>query len=216
VVVLDMDGVILCSNHVKGAAMLALFEREPAAVRERIDAWNRANGGVRRDDKLRHIVTRILGRPCDDATLEGYLARYAHELEGALDRATLVPGIDAFLAAGGHVFYVSSSAPEDELREQLARRGLAAHFAHAFGADTPKAEALRQVRRRHPRADIVFFGDALGDLEATRDAADARVGFVGVVCERDNFGDRPVVKLENFRSPVEIDAALRRGLAAAA
>jgi phosphoglycolate phosphatase-like HAD superfamily hydrolase len=214
VVVLDMDGVILQSNAVKGEAMVALFADQPQDVRARIDAWNRAHGGVRRDDKLRHILSDILGHRSDDDAVAGYLDRYARALKGAIDRAPLVPGIDAFLAGGRHVFYVSSSAPEDELREQLARRGLAPYVARAFGADTPKPRALRAVRARHPQADIVFFGDAVADLQATRDAPETCVAFVGVTCEQDHFGDRDIARIADFHDIEAVDRAWARALQA--
>ena len=78
-----------------------------------------------------------------------------------------------------------------------------------FGASTPKAAALVQVRKESG-SEPVFFGDSLPDLEAAREAA---VSFVGVVFEHDGFGDVPVIKLKDFTSPDHvqnsIDAAIR-------
>lgn len=211
-IVLDLDGVILKSNFIKHKAMLSLFDDHPSK-RARISAYNLANGGVRRDHKLRHILTYILETPPTAGMLAHYLTRYAVALEHQLALAPLVDGVKDFLAGGKHPFYVSSSAPEAEVHEQLARRGLVSYFTAIFGADTPKVSALRQVTARHPGMVPIFFGDAVGDWEA---ACAAGVKFIAVVCERDNFTGRPVTKLTDFSSLETVYASIQSALIAPA
>jgi phosphoglycolate phosphatase-like HAD superfamily hydrolase len=200
-IVLDLDGVILRSNAVKRRAMIRLFSghAEHAAA---IDAYVTANAGVRRDHKIIHILHGLLGLPADAATVERYLARYDMELAAELAAVALVPGVAALLARDGYRFYVCSSAPEEEVRAQLDRRGLTHRFAAVFGAATQKAEALRRIRERHPGSAITFFGDSPLDFEAARAAG---VPFVGIVGERDDFGDLPVTRLADFTDLEALD-----------
>ena len=95
------------------------------------------------------------------------------------------------------------------MRDQLGRRGLHAHFAAVYGGDTPKADALREIVRRHPGAEMVFFGGSIGDREAAREAG---VAFVAVVSERDNFPAQGVTKLVDFARPAAIEVALKAAL----
>jgi phosphoglycolate phosphatase-like HAD superfamily hydrolase len=196
-IVLDLDGVVLQTNFVKHSAMLSLFEVDDCRKTE-ISEYILANGGVRRDHKILHILRTILKNPESEHALPRYLQAYSAKLERALPAAPLVPGIKEFVQNSGYTFYISSSAPEPEIDLQLRSRGLAEFFEVAFGASTPKSEALSTVRTKWPRWPPVFFGDSVGDLEA---AAAAHAPFVAVICERDNFQGVPVRKLRDFTSP---------------
>lgn len=206
--VLDLDGVIVQSNHIKYVAMLALFSEH---VREysAIDTYIAANYGVRRDHKFAHILGSILRIEPTDALIADYLARYDTRLTPLLHDAPLIPGIDRFLAHARHCFYVSSSAPDSEVKDQLAHRRLAQHFQSIYGAATPKADALRQVQRLHSGQVPIFFGDSPGDWEAAKEAG---VAFVGVTGERDNFPSQTIVKLRDFSSAEATNAAIHAAL----
>lgn len=188
--------------------MLSLFA-EHTTLRERISEYILRRGGVPRRDKLAGILREVLGVPVDAALLSGYLERYAAALAHELAATSLVEGVASFIRRCGGPLYVSSSAPEAEVRDQLGRRGLHAHFAAVYGGDTPKADALREIVRRHPGAETVFFGDSIGDWEAAREAG---VAFVAVVSERDNFPAQGVTKLVDFAVPARIEAALQAAL----
>jgi phosphoglycolate phosphatase-like HAD superfamily hydrolase len=209
-IVLDLDGVIVKSNIAKHDAMLSLFEGHPEK-RNQVSSYILANGGVRRDHKLRHILTKIFEVKLAEDTLSSYLFEYAHKLESLLAAAPLVEGVEDFLANRDHSFnfYVSSSAPEAEVKDQLSRRGLAGHFKAVFSANTPKEIALRQVSSRHPGQITVFFGDSVGDWNAAREAG---VAFVAVISERDNFAGLPVTKLSDFMSIPAVLSAINAAL----
>ena len=204
--VLDLDGVILRSNDVKRRAMVRLFA-DYVDHTGAIDAYVSANAGVRRDHKVIHILDRILGLAADAPTVARYLVRYDAELGIELASVALVPGVETLLARAGYRFYVCSSAPDEEVRAQLDRRGLANRFAGVFGAATPKAEALREIRQRHPTSSITFFGDSPLDYEAARTAG---VPFVAIVGERDDFAGLPVVRQADFSDLGALDALDRR------
>jgi len=208
VVVLDLDGVIIKSNFVKHRAMLAMFNDYPDK-RTAVDAYILNNGGVARRDKLVAILETIIGIDATQERLARYLALYAQRLESSLAAAPLVEGVLEFVSRGSHAFYVSSSAPENEVRDQLVRSGLFHRFAEVYGGRTPKSEALKEISRRHPFQPIIFFGDSLGDLEAARAAGTA---FVGVTNERNNFKDLEVVELRDFASMEAIDLAIEAAI----
>lgn len=208
VVVLDLDGVIVKSNFLKHRAMLSMFA-EYSGKQDAISDYILGNGGVSRRDKLVEILETIIGIKATQERLAHYLDRYAKCLEAGLAAAQLVEGVKGFITQGDHIFYVSSTAPEEEVREQLLRNALLHRFAEVYGSHIPKVEALLKIVERHPREELVFFGDSLGDLRAAREAG---VAFVGVTNERDNFEGLEVVKLENFESLRSVDRAMRAAL----
>jgi len=208
VVVLDLDGVIIKSNLLKYKAMLAMFADYPDKLAA-VDAYILGNGGVARRDKLVVILESIVGVEATQARLTQYLEQYAKNLEVSLAAAPLVEGVKEFIARGNHAFYVSSTAPEDEVREQLARNDLLHYFLKIYGSRTPKAIALAEISDQHAAQEVVFFGDSLGDLDAARATG---VAFVGVSNERDNFTGLDVVKLDAFDSPEAVENAMRAAI----
>jgi len=204
--VFDLDGVIVKTNLVKHAAMLSLFADHPEQ-QGAISEFILANGGVPRRDKLAHLLQRHLRTEPTDALLSEYLRRYAVQLEHQLAVAPMVEGVGEFIASYPGTCYVCSSAPEVEVHEQVSRRSLGRHFASVYGGATPKPDALRAIAASHPNRSVVFFGDSVGDYEASRQAC---VAFVGVVCERDNFQGLPVIKLRDFAHRETVEQAMRR------
>ena len=193
-IVLDMDGVLLRTNDAKYRAMLELFERYPAKTAE-ISQFILRNGGVPRAEKLKYILESIIGVVASEAAVDEYLVKYEHSLEGALSAAPFVAGVKEFLSSCGCPLYLCSSAPASEVARQLSARRLESYFAEVFDGRTPKDEALERIANRHGRKGTVFFGDSVGDLAA---ALSARVPFVAVVAEWDNFSGRPVVRVRDF------------------
>lgn len=208
-VVLDLDGVIVKTNFVKHAAMLSLFDDFPEQ-RGPISEFILSNGGVPRREKLAHLLQHVLRARPADALLSEYLRRYAKALEQQLAVAPMVEGVRDFIADCATARYVCSSAPEAEVQEQIARRSLAPHFIAVYGGSTPKSHALRFIAAKHASRSVVFFGDSVGDYEA---ACEAAVAFVGVVCERDNFQDMPVVKLKDFTHRPAVEQAMHQSVA---
>lgn len=208
-VVFDLDGVIVKTNLVKYAAMLSLFADHPEQ-QGAIGEFILENGGVPRRDKLAHLLQNNLRIEPTDALLSEYLRRYAIQLEYHLAVAPMVEGVGEFIARYPGTHYVCSSAPEAEVHEQVSRRSLGRHFAAVYGGATPKPDALRAIAASHPNQPVVFFGDSVGDYEAS---CQAGVAFVGVVCERDNFQGIPVVKLRDFAHRGTVEQSMLRAVA---
>lgn len=203
-VVFDLDGVIVKTNFVKHAAMVSLFADHPDQ-QGAISEFILSNGGVPRRAKLAHLLQHALRTEPTEALLSEYLHRYAAQLEHQLAAAPMVEGVAQFIAHYPASRYVCSSAPEAEVHQQVSRRALGSHLAAIYGGNTPKSDALRAIAASHSNQPVVFFGDSVGDYEASFKAG---VAFVGVVCERDNFKGMPVVKLRDFAHRATVEQAM--------
>jgi phosphoglycolate phosphatase-like HAD superfamily hydrolase len=209
VLAFDMDGVLFDTEGVKLGAFRDAFAplcRDDAQL-EQIGGYNAAHRGVPRGEKIRHLLTAVLGESVD---LEAEVsARYARLLEERLRACGPVGGVPEFLARVAAIRYVVSSAPEGEIRSNLRRHGLSDAFREVYGHPWSKVSALRDLVERHRGARVLFFGDAPVDRDA---AAAAGVAFAAVnpnaalaatVCEFfDDFS-----ALDRARIDLLVDAA---------
>lgn len=194
--VFDMDGVLLDSNEIKHEAMLRLFDVDSES-RLAIDRYNRRAGGVPRNEKFAHIWTEILGRDFNEEVQRTLGQEYERSLEDNLWRADLLPGIVDFIAHSGCQCFVCTSAPVEEAKALLKRKAVVDLFQQVFGAPMPKPAALAAIAAQSGSLanQVVFFGDAMADLQAARTAG---ASFIGVTGDRDNFGSEEIPKIAGF------------------
>jgi phosphoglycolate phosphatase-like HAD superfamily hydrolase len=167
--VFDFDGVLLDSNPAKTLALRTALTGEPNERVEAFVRWHRDNGGVSRYEKLRRYFEDEAPRPDAAGALQRAVEVFAAVARRELHDCPLVPGVEGLLAglrASGVACVVVSGADEVEVREELARRGLASGFEGIFGSPTPKERHFeRLVERGWLRGDAVSFGDAELDMQ---------------------------------------------------
>ena len=172
-VVFDFDGVLVESVSVKTEAFRSLFSPEGPEVAARIVAYHLAHGGVSRMEKFRYAYEHILRRPLFASELQALSDRFKQLVFDGVLRAPWVPGaLDALEAVQcrGWLAFVVSGTPEDELRDLVARRGVARFFAGVYGSPATKSELLRRMLDGHglQRGHTLMVGDALTDYEAAK------------------------------------------------
>lgn len=199
--ILDFDGVVLESAHIKTRAFERLFDGDRRAVDYHLE-----HAGISRYEKFRHIRTEILGlehTPADDERLGAEFSRLV--LEEVL-ACPFVPGARELLERrGGQTpLFVASGTPQDELRHIVGQRDISAAFAGVFGTPDTKDEITRRVLAGAgvEPAQAIFVGDAMTDLLAARETG---VPFVGRAAagEPDPFGEHDVLRVADM---AELDA----------
>ena len=179
VLVFDFDGVLLESVDVKDEAFRELFPDTTAEQRQAVYDFHRATPGIHRRVKVGRILTEVLNRPADEATVDSALERFREIVWERLMNCPEVPGVRAFLEAHDHLpKYVVSAAPHEELRELARARGFTRYFRDVLGSPPGKAELLGWILQQEGVApsDTTMYGDKLADFRA---AEDVGVHFVG-------------------------------------
>ncbi len=168
-IIFDFDGVMIESVDVKTWAFAQLFKDEPAQVGA-IVRYHKANGGISRMAKIRHIYADILRRPLPEELFERLCGRYAALVVERVKACPFVPGALEFLKAHAGQFdlYVVSGTPHEEIQAIVRDRGLTKFFKGVYGTPRSKGAWVKQILRTSgcggPQALVV--GDALADHEA--------------------------------------------------
>lgn len=181
-VLFDFDGVLVESARIKTDAFRVIYAGQPPDVLARIVAYHKANAGISRVVKIRHVEREFLGRPGDDGTVAALSARYSDAVVGKVVAAPPVAGADDFLARfkGRLRMFVISGTPEAELVSIVAARGLGDTFTAVRGSPALKPDIGRDLAARYglDMARTVFVGDATTDFDAAHDLGCAFVGRV--------------------------------------
>lgn len=183
-VLLDFDGVIVQSVHLKTNAFLQIYADEDPTKLAALLAYQRAHGGVTRRVKFRYFEERIFRRAADDARIEELSRRYTSLVHDAVLACPLVEGAAEFLSIvyGRTHLHVVSGTPAEELADIVLRRGLTPYFASVRGAPESKPEVFRNIvcRGRYAPGEVLAIGDATTECEA---AAALGIPFLGIVPE---------------------------------
>ena len=179
--VLDFDGVILESVDLKTKAMRRLFADHPAHL-DAIARYHTDNAGMSRYDKFRHFYETLFREPLPDEEMNRLDRAFGALVAGEIDVCPFVAGAPAFLEARAAELplFIASGTPQPELRDIVARRGLAPLFAGVYGSPASKAHHLRAIaaQLQTPPATLLFVGDGRQDFDA---AAEVGSRFIGRV-----------------------------------
>jgi HAD superfamily hydrolase (TIGR01549 family) len=199
-VAFDFDGVILESADIKTNAFAELFAAHPEHV-ESIVALHLEQQGISRFDKFRQIHDEILQLPLSDERERELGERFSEIVFAQLERCAFVNGAQELLAALAPEvpLYVASGTPEEELRDLVARREIAHHFAGVHGTPRGKPEILREILANHSleTTELLFVGDATSDLEAAIEVGTPFVARVAVG-ELDQFADPTLFRVDDM------------------
>ena len=168
VAVLDFDGTLIDSNSLKYNAFFKLFPEYPESeniVRSVLGEIFEAS----RYDILAEIVFRYKCRRPDQNLLSVKNLAQAYNrlvLDGA-KHCRLIPGAQEaldFLSSRVRL-YVSSTTPEDSLKEIIDFRGWTDYFVDIFGYPRKKSETLAGIigREKVESSSVMVIGDGASD-----------------------------------------------------
>jgi len=173
VIVFDFDGTLIDSNRLKYDAFFKLFPDDAhhsRTVREVLAQIGEAS----RYEIIEKILTRLDdGQTVLQRDVNELAERYnAIVIDGA-KRCSEMPGAEQTLKslAAAYRLYVSSTTPENPLKEIICFRKWTAYFAGIFGYPNKKGATLRRILETE-NVDVkavLVVGDGESDREAARE-----------------------------------------------
>ena len=187
VIILDFDGVLIESNHVKDRVFETVFAAHPRHLSQ-IMSYHRATTAIR-FEKFRHIYQAILKEPYPPQEATRLAAEFSRlSVEGSI-ACPWVKGAEVFLKefAGRVPMYLASINPPADLDAVLQGRHIGSFFKGVFTASASKAGILQEILRAEGAGgrEAVFVGDTRSDHAS---ALEAGVPFVGRQAQSDLSG----------------------------
>lgn len=173
--VLDCDGVILNSNHLKIDAYFATainFGANEQQAQALVD-YHIKLGGISRFVKFQYFLSDILQQPVRQQDVDTLLADFGREVRRRLASCEIAPGLADLRAASADAnWMVISGGDQLELRAIFEERDIAHWFdAGIFGSPDNKDEILaRELQAGNIRQPALFLGDSRYDHQASTGA----------------------------------------------
>lgn len=172
VVILDFDGVIIESNHIKDEVFDELFRRFPAQYENAL-AYHRTHVSVSRFRKFDYLLEQ-LGRTGDEDLKRQLLADFSSRTLEKLKTVSFVNGAMDFLKEmkRHYPLYLASVTPIQDLEIILEHLHLTSYFKKVYGCPPwTKIDAVQDILSREnclPR-HAVLVGDSYGDQRTARE-----------------------------------------------
>lgn len=203
-IILDFDGVILESNHIKDEAFRHVFSGYPHHLDE-IMQYHQDFLGIIRFKKFKHITESILHETYTPELERNLARRFSDYALGHLISCSYVKGAKEFLDffyTKYPLFLVSANPPQD-LDYVLRSKSLDRYFKKVYATDE-KAQAIEDILRNNQwkPQEVIFIGDSWLDYQSCQQA---KVNFLG----RDSGSFKSLTELKVFSDLEEIQNYLK-------
>ena len=169
----DVDGVLIDSLDVKGAAFADVFDDIPGSRQVVID-YHLTHGGVTRSEKISNLFQLLTGNQATDDEIRGRVDRFRDVVEQRVTAAPEILGVTDMLTTWFDrcPLFAVSATPEDELISIFGARGLSRFFISIHGWPPRKSVTISAVAKAHgliPSRSILL-GDSYEDFVAAKES----------------------------------------------
>lgn len=177
-IILDFDGVLVESNHIKDRAFEAVFADHPTHLAS-IIAYHHATTAIR-FEKFKYVYEHILKLPYSDAVEQRLGYAFSRFCVSQVSTCPQVAGADAFLQHfhGRTPLFLVTINPKADLDIILEKRDLKKYFKAVYPVTGSKRQAIDDIIKNEgiDQTQAVFIGDSQGDADSARAAG---VDFIG-------------------------------------
>jgi phosphoglycolate phosphatase-like HAD superfamily hydrolase len=180
--IFDFDGVIVDSIEIKTNAFAQLYHEFGMKVVEKVINHHYQNGGMSRFEKFKYYHHNFLGREIDKNEVCQLSIKFSDLVVNDVVNSHEIQGVDEFLklfCTGDKLCVINSATPKGEMKKIIELRHQTKYFSKIYGSPSSKFNNLMnalEFYNAHPK-DTIFFGDALADLNASKDAG---IDFIAV------------------------------------
>ncbi len=202
-IILDFDGVIAESVHIKSSAFSDLYKSYGEDIVKRVVKHHEANGGMSRYKKIRYYHETFLDINLSDQEINHIANQFSNYVVDRIVKSQYVPNALEFIkqSYGNYKLFISTGTPTSEMKNILKLKRIMNFFTGVYGSPALKNEHVNVICAQYNlKADeLLFFGDSITDLKA---AAEYRIKFILRLHEHNKkyFHNYSGQKINNFKS----------------
>lgn len=169
VIILDFDGTMVDSNHIKDNAFDKIFSDWPTHKKTMMK-WHLSSNTIDRREKFCYFVEEVLDMSGNEKLINKLTDRFSILTKKLIIQCPFVEGVKDFLDYFHNkaVLFLVSATPQDELIEITLARGLHKYFKQILGAPINKTETLYKIMidEKVSANQMLYIGDSPEDQHA--------------------------------------------------
>ena len=144
-IILDFDGVILDSNHIKEQAFSDMYQNYGSKIVNQVIQFHKENLGVSRYNKFRYFNKNFLKIESNDNELELLSKKFSKIVFQRLIQVNFIKGSYKFISNNYKKYdlHISSATPETELLQICKKRKIQIYFKSINGYPLSKKKTYR-------------------------------------------------------------------------
>lgn len=180
--IFDCDGVVLDSNQLKIDAMQRALEstiNNFDKVKICVDYF-RNNFGRSRFHHIDVFIEKFLelDKAIENKVKKSILEEYSAQCKSLYLQSDITPGFIDFINQLNGKKYIASGSEQQELRDVFKERGLNLYFDEIYGSPAKKSDLVENILKSNNSTNAVMFGDAISDLEASKNNGIEFIAFI--------------------------------------
>ena len=169
-IIFDFDGVIAESVQIKTGAFVALYAPYGPDIIKKVVDHHEANGGMSRFKKIKLYHKSYLNKIITDREITELANQFSKMVINKVIASPYVPGALEFIQSSykKYKLFISSGTPTDEINKILIARKISGYFTEVYGSPELKKDHVADICKKNnlQSYEIIFFGDAIEDIEA--------------------------------------------------
>ncbi len=170
-IILDYDGVIAESNHIKTDAFRELFKKEKKEHTNQFIEYHLNNEGVSRTEKIKYFFYEILKKRISKKEISSKAAEFSSLVVKQVIDSKKVKGVRDFLKNNYKKkdLFISTGTPTEEIKFILEETNMKIFFQDIFGSPNSKEMHISFILKnyKYNKENLLFIGDSKTDLLAS-------------------------------------------------
>ena len=168
-IIFDFDGVILNSHIIKSKAFKNIFKEFNNKISNQAYKYHLNNVGKSRYQKFRYILKKNFKNIRKDQ-IDNLNKQFNEYCDKRIDKLKISAHLLKFFRKNFHStkFYISTGTPESKIKETVKKKKINKYFKKIYGSPKKKEEHIKMIIRKTNKKKILFIGDSLEDLKASK------------------------------------------------
>jgi HAD superfamily hydrolase (TIGR01509 family) len=179
-IIFDFDGVICDSVNIKTEAFVDLYSNYDKSISDSVKNYHLQYGGISRFEKIKYFETVLLKNECNSGIIDKKAEIFSQLVKEKVIKSEYIKGVIEFIINNPKTpKFICTGTPENEIKDIVQQRNIYSYFTDVFGSPKSKEQIINNilVKWNLNPSEVLFFGDALTDLQASQKCG---LNFIGI------------------------------------